>query len=64
MSEAWRPLRRAVVWATALLIIDVGGARVIDGMNVADRLLSGGMGSIGWLPVIAVFFVARLGLYW
>jgi hypothetical protein len=47
-----------------LAIIDVGGARVIDGMGVADRLLSGGVGAIGWVPVIALFFVARLALYW
>ncbi len=64
MSEAWRPLRRAVVAAMALLVIDVGGARAIDGMDVADRLLSGGLGAMGWVPVIAVFFAARLGLYW
>lgn len=64
MSEAWRPLRRTLVWAAALLVIDVGGARALDGMNVADRLLSGGVGAIGWLPLIVVFFAARLLLHW
>jgi hypothetical protein len=56
-------LRRALVLTAVLLAIHEGGARLLDALGVADRLLASGGGSPALAALIAAFLGARLLLY-
>jgi hypothetical protein len=56
--RAPRPVRRALVFAAVLLVLHTAGARGLDALDVADRLLAGGAAS----PIAALLVVVLLGV--
>lgn len=58
-SRHWS--RRAVAFAAVVIVVDLGGARVLASLGILDRLLASDAPlTLGVLPLAAVFFVARL----
>lgn len=58
-----RPLRGAILFAAALLVLHEGGRRALDALGVADRLLASGASSPGLAALLAGFLLVRLLLW-
>lgn len=60
---ARRPLRRALLFAAALLVLHAASARLLDALGVADRLLAAGGASVGHALLVVAFLGVRLLLF-
>lgn len=56
--------RRTLVFAAVILVLNLGGAYLLDALGLVEGLLSPHGGTIGLLlPLAIVFYAARILLY-
>jgi hypothetical protein len=56
--------RRTLVFAAVILVLNLGGAYLLDALGLVEGLLSPHGGTIGLLlPLAVVFYAARISLY-
>jgi hypothetical protein len=58
-----RPVRRVLVSAVVLFVVHAAGARAIDALGIADRMLAGGAGALGLVALVAAFLALRLVVF-
>jgi hypothetical protein len=56
------PLRRALLFAAALLVLHEVGRRALDALGIAESLLASGGGVLGAVLILALLLI-RLLLY-